>query len=95
MELSTHAKDSIDLPEGNTPCSSTGENEIRIESGEPATDEHAPFLPVNEFEELQGFEETWSPESLGPGFVWIQTGNRSLFNFSSTTGRRPRKNNSN
>ena len=45
--------------------------EDRTESGEDSTwDESAPFLSTAE--ELD--EQKWSPESLGPGFIWIQTG---------------------
>ena len=44
--------------------------ESAFELAEGIMDESVPFIPVTEEEEL----ESWSPESLGPGFIWIETG---------------------
>jgi hypothetical protein len=44
-----------------------------VENGEGVMDELDPFLPDAEEGELERVQ-SWSQKSLGPGFIWIQTG---------------------
>jgi MFS family permease len=54
------------------------ENVIEINDGQ-TWDEASALLPKSADEEAQeDSEEVWSPQSLGPGFIWIQAGLTAL-----------------
>jgi hypothetical protein len=51
------------------------ENGIRIQNEDQTWDEASALLPKSAIDEVEEeAEEAWSPQSLGPGFIWIQAG---------------------
>ena len=63
----------VELSGGMPPHSPRHSVENIVENREEVTNELDPFLPDAEEGELERVQ-SWSQKSLGPGFIWIQTG---------------------